>query len=73
MNTKTRATCRKVIEVFGFVRPFVNIIEAEERDTRALLAQFEPPKDTWPARITAPRTLSGACEAAVQARGCTNA
>lgn len=69
---KARATYRKVIEVFGPVQPFVNIVEAEHRHARALLGQFgrlgiEPPPDTWPSRITAPRTLIEACENAVQA------
>jgi len=69
---KARATYRKIIEVFGPVRPFVNVVEAEERHAQALLRQFdrlgiEPPKDTWPARVTAPRTLIEACKAAVQA------
>lgn len=45
---KARATYRKVIDTFGPVRPFVNIVEAEERHARALLGQFarlgvEPP------------------------------
>ncbi len=60
---RARATYRKVIEISGPVRPFVNIVEAEERHARALLAQFDrlgvkPPEDTWSARIAAPRTLS---------------
>ncbi len=66
------ATYRKVIEAFGPVQPFVNIAAAEERHARALLEQFDrlgvrPPEDTWPGRIAAPRTLTEACEAAVQA------
>lgn len=69
---RARATYRKVVEIFGPVQPFVNIAEAEERHARALLAQFErlgatPPEDTWPARVAVPRTLTEACEAAVQA------
>ena len=36
---KARATYRKVIERFGRVRPFVNIIQAEERHIEALLAR----------------------------------
>ena len=69
---KARATYRKVIELFGPVRPFVNIVEAEERHIRALLTQFErlgiePPADAWRGRVTAPRTLRDACAAAVQA------
>ena len=69
---KARAAYRKVIEVFGPVQPFVNIVEAEGRHIEALLAQFgrfgvEPPQDTWPSRVTVPRTVAEACEAAVQA------
>jgi len=69
---KARATYRKVIEAFGPVRPFVNIVEAEDRHAKALLAQFarfgvEPPEDTWPERIKAPRTLVEACRAGVEA------
>jgi len=67
-----RATYRKVIEAFGPVRPFVNIVEAEDRHAEALLALFakfgiEPPEDTWPDRVTAPTTLADACRAAVEA------
>jgi len=69
---KSRATYRKVIEAFGPVRPFVNIVEAEKRHVEALLALFarfaaEAPEDTWPERVTAPSTLSEACRAGVQA------
>lgn len=68
---RARAIYRKVIEAFGPVRPFVNIIEAENRHAEALLALFErfgvePPRDTWPGRVTAPRTLAEACRAAVE-------
>lgn len=37
---KARATYRKVIEGFGPVRPFVNIVEAEDRHARALITLF---------------------------------
>jgi hypothetical protein len=52
---KARATYRKVIEAFGPVRPFVNIVEAEDRHAKALPALFdrfgvEPPPDSWPGR-----------------------
>lgn len=67
---KARATYRKVIEAFGPVRPFVNIVEAEDRHAKALLTLFsrfgvEPPQDTWAERVTAPRTLVDACRAGV--------
>ncbi len=55
----------KVIERFGPVRPFVNIVAAEERHIRALLAllahfRVEPPQDPWPERVGIPRTLQAA-------------
>ena len=67
-----RATYRKVIERFGPVRPFANIVEAENRHIAALLAQFDrlgvaPPADTWPDRVQVPETLAQACAAAVHA------
>jgi rubrerythrin len=69
---RARATYRAVIEAFGPVRPFANIVEAEDRHAEALLALFarfgvEPPKDTWPGRVTAPATLAEACRAGVEA------
>ena len=69
---KARATYRRVIAKFGPVRPFVNIVEAEERHIAALLRQFgrlglDPPPDTWPDRIAAPATLRDACAAGVAA------
>ncbi len=67
---KARATYRKVIETFGPVRPFTNIMEAEGRHASALIRQFErlglqPPEDTWEGRIDAPASLIAACEAAI--------
>ena len=69
---RARATCRKVIEAFGPVRPFVDIRQDEERHARALRALFdrlgmEPPPDTWRARISPPDTLVEACAAASRA------
>jgi rubrerythrin len=48
---RARATYRKIIERFGPVRPFVNIVDAENRHVAVLLRQFErlraePPADT---------------------------
>lgn len=68
---RARASYRKVIEAFGPVRPFVNIVEAENRHAKALLALFErfgvePPQDAWPGRVTAPSTLVEACRAGVE-------
>lgn len=69
---RARATYRKVIAAFGSVRPFVNIVEAEDRHAKALLRLFErfsiePPRDTWATRVKAPRTLADACRAGVEA------
>jgi rubrerythrin len=69
---RARATYRKVIERFGPVRPFVNIVEAENRHIAALLRQFErfgarPPSDTWQDRVTVPDSLAQACAAGVEA------
>ncbi len=69
---RARATYRKVIETFGPVRPFVNIVESEERHAQALLAQFHrlgapPPPDEWDGRMSAPPTVAAACAQAVQA------
>jgi rubrerythrin len=69
---KARATYRSVVERFGPVGPFVNIIEAEERHASALLRLFErygvePPKDRWAGRVPAPPSLSAACKAGVEA------
>lgn len=69
---KARATYRKVIAVFGSVRPFVNIIEAEGRHVEALLRQFDrlgepPPADEWAERAEAPASIAAACEMAISA------
>ena len=69
---KARATYQKVIERFGPVRPFVNIVEAEGRHVAAILAQFRrlganPPADTWQERAKTPNSMAQACADAVQA------
>jgi len=69
---KARATYRKVIDVFGPVRPFINIVEAENRHASALLRQFErlglqPPTDEWAGNIDVPASIEAACEAAITA------
>ncbi|MEW6268043.1 MAG: DUF2202 domain-containing protein [Thermodesulfobacteriota bacterium] len=69
---KARATYRKILAAFGHVRPFVNIVESEERHIRALTRLFAKhgiplPHDEWPERVTAPASLHEACVAAVEA------
>ena len=68
---KARAAYIKVIETFGAIRPFINIVDAEDRHASALLRQFErlgltPPEDRWAGRIKAPASVAAACEEAVQ-------
>ena len=67
---KARATYRNVIEKFGPIRPFINIVEAEDRHANALLRQFarlglQPPADAWAGNIEAPTSFKAACEAAI--------
>ena len=68
---KARATYRLVISKFGEIRPFINIIESEERHIQALLSLFHRyeipvPADNWADRITAPASVSQACQIGVQ-------
>jgi len=67
-----RATYRAVLDAFGDVRPFVNIVESEERHIQALKRLFEKhglavPHDNWAGRVPAPESLERACEDAVEA------
>jgi len=67
-----RALYRAILDKFGELRPFVNIIESEERHIQALKRQCEKhgvavPPDTWPERVSAPESVERACEDAVKA------
>jgi len=67
-----RATYRAVLDAYGDLRPFVNIVESEERHIQALRRLFERygvaiPQDPWPPRVSAPASLEAACEAALEA------
>ena len=69
---KARATYRIVISKFGKIRPFVNILESEERHIRALLSLFRKyklsiPADNWTDSVKAPASVSEACQLGVQA------
>jgi len=69
---RARATYRAVLGAYGDVRPFVNIVESEERHIQALRRLCERydvsiPADPWPSRISAPESLEAACKAAVEA------
>lgn len=68
---KAEATYAAVIEKFGPVRPFSNIIEAEQRHAAALERQLRRleipvPPNPWTGKVAAPATLAEACEEAVQ-------
>jgi rubrerythrin len=69
---RARATYRAVLDAFGEVRPFINIVESEERHIQALRRLCERyhvkvPADPWPSRVAAPESLEAACEAALEA------
>lgn len=65
-------TYRKIIDTFGNVAPFTNIIEAEIRHYQALtplLQKYEVPMpfDNWYEKIEVPSTLVECCEVGVGA------
>lgn len=68
---KARAFYRLVIKTFGPVRPFVNIVEAEETHARALerlCARYRIPlpADEWNGTLKPPASVLEACRAGVQ-------
>lgn len=69
---KARATYRKVINIFGEIRPFINIVDAETQHIEMLLPLFDTydvivPKDDWESRIEAPESILEACQVGVEA------
>lgn len=69
---KARATYARVIETFGEVRPFSNIIHAESQHIAALVGLYNRyglpvPEDTWYDKVPVFSSLEEACAAAVQA------
>ena len=69
---KARDTYRKVIDTFGPVHPFVNIVEAEQTHIDMLRPLYERhgiplPPEPDPSRIEAPSTLLDACRTGVAA------
>lgn len=69
---KARATYRAIIDRYGPVRPFVNIVEAEQTHIDALLPLFARygipvPAEPDPARIRMPDSLLDACRQGVEA------
>lgn len=68
---KAEAAYAAIIEKFGPIRPFINIIEAEQRHARALERQmtrlgFAIPENHWEGKGEAPDSLAAACQAGVQ-------
>lgn len=69
---QAEAAYAAVIEKFGPVRPFINIIEAERRHAAAIERQllrlgFPIPANPWRGKGKAPDSLKAACEAAIEA------
>lgn len=69
---KAEADYAAVIERFGPVRPFINIIRAERRHSTALIRQMERlglavPDDDQASKGVAPASLADACKEAVAA------
>ncbi len=68
---KARATYQLVISKFGKIRPFINIIESEERHIQALLSLFQKyeipiPVDNWASQVIAPASILEACQIGVR-------
>jgi hypothetical protein len=69
-EVKARDSYRKIIERFGPVRPFINIVEAEQRHIELLLPLYEKYGIQLPAkpnadRLAVPATLQQACQMSV--------
>jgi hypothetical protein len=69
---QARAFYNAVIKKFGNVRPFTNIVQAENRHVQYWITLFQQyglpiPKDTFADRVTAPNTLREACQMGVAA------
>jgi len=68
---KAEATYAAVIEKFGPLRPFINIVEAEGRHSEAIKRQLrrlghEIPANRWAGQGVAPASLALACEQAIR-------
>ena len=69
---RARATYQAIVDAYGPVTPFANIVQAEQRHIEALLPLFQryglaPPYDRWNGNVQVPPSLQAACEAGVQA------
>lgn len=69
---KARDTYQRIIETFGPVRPFINIVEAEQTHIELLLPLYKKhaiplPPAPDPMRISVPDSLLTACQLGVAA------
>ena len=69
---QARSFYTAVIEKFGEVRPFSNIVQAEDRHVQLWNALFNKysvpiPEDTFAGKMQAPETLQAACKMGVEA------
>ncbi|EDX82833.1 hypothetical protein S7335_11 [Synechococcus sp. PCC 7335] len=69
---RARAFYQAVIEKFGAVRPFSNIVQAEDRHVQRWQSLFNQyglpiPEDTFAGNVEAPETLAAACEMGIEA------
>lgn len=69
---KAEATYDAILDAYGPVRPFVNIVEAERRHADMVKAQYarfgmDVPENPYRGTIAAPESLLAACEAGVEA------
>lgn len=69
---KAQAIYRLVLQQFGEIAPFANIVAAEGRHIEALLTLFKKynipvPKNKWTAKAKVPGTILEACETGVSA------
>jgi hypothetical protein len=69
---KARDSYQKIIETFGPVRPFINIVKAEQTHIELLLPLYEKyavllPAEPDPNRISVPESLLAACQIGVEA------
>lgn len=69
---KALATYEAVIEKFGTVRPFSMIKGAEEQHIASLKAIYDKyglsvPVNSWPSKVSTPKTLTEACQTGVDA------
>jgi hypothetical protein len=69
---KARDSYQKIIETFGPVRPFINIVKAEQTHIELLLPLYEKyavplPVEPDPNRVSVPENLLAACQMGVEA------